>query len=118
MSAAVYNLVIEQGATFQWEITWRDESEDVIPLSGYVARMQVRDRGTQAVILDLTIDNGRVVMDTVNNKIMLEVDASDTADLDFTSAVYDLEVESAGGVVRRLLKGKVTLDREVTRDTP
>jgi uncharacterized lipoprotein NlpE involved in copper resistance len=29
--------------------------------------------------------------------------------------IYDLEIESATGVVTRLIEGKVTLNREITR---
>ena len=41
--------------------------------------------------------------------------ATQSAALDFNSAVYDLEIVSPAGVVTRLVQGTVTLSREVTR---
>ena len=40
--------------------------------------------------------------------------ATDTSNLTFDTAVYDIEIEK-GGLVTRLLQGKIKLSKEVTR---
>jgi hypothetical protein len=47
--------------------------------------------------------------------IELEISAADTADVEAMKAVYDLELESAGGDVTRLLEGEALISPEVTR---
>ena len=40
--AAVYDITIEQGATFRLSLVWKDSSNVPVNLTGYTARMQVR----------------------------------------------------------------------------
>jgi hypothetical protein len=42
MAAGRYSFVIEQGATTNFQINWKDESDSPIDLTGYHARMQIR----------------------------------------------------------------------------
>jgi hypothetical protein len=42
------------------------------------------------------------------------ISATSSSALDFTEAVYDLEITS-GSIVTRILEGKVKLSKEVTR---
>jgi hypothetical protein len=116
MAAGRLNLFIEQGSTFTYTLTLNDESGVAVDLEGYTARMQMR-RTVQSsdVLLELTTANGRIVLTPATGSITLEVDAVTTAALSFPSAVYDLEIESEGGQVTRLLQGGVTLSKEVTR---
>lgn len=88
-----------------------------VNLAGYEARMQVRANLAAAdTILDLTTDpGGGITLGGSEGVITITVDAADTAALNFTSAVYDLELLSPTGVVTRLMEGKVTLKKEVTR---
>ena len=51
-----------------------------------------------------------------NNEIIVTISNADTADMSFSTAVYDLEIESLG-VVTRILQGKIRLSKEVTRST-
>jgi hypothetical protein len=115
MAAGTLNLLIEQGSTFKHKLKLRDKA-GALNLAGYTARMQIRRTvSDSAVLLELTTENGRIVIDAPAGTIELVVDAADTAALNFQSAVYDLETESAGGEVRRILQGNVLLSREVTR---
>lgn len=84
------------------------------PLAGYIARMSIKDRvgGTELLRLDTT--NGRIALDAVNFTITLTVDAATTAALAWVQGVYDLEMESAGGVVTAIVQGNVTVTPEVT----
>lgn len=116
MAAGTYHIICEQGATFTRELTWSDENDQPINLTGYTARMQVRQSvKSTAVVLELTTTNGRVVLYPASGKIVLSLTATETAALPAKSCVYDLELVSAGGVVTRLVEGSFTVRPEVTR---
>jgi hypothetical protein len=117
MTAGKYNITIEQGATFTLPITISDDGV-LRDLTGYTARMKIKETVDDiAVLLSLTTENGRITIaaDQVTDKgeLSLLVTAADTAALDFTSGVYDLEIIS-GSTVTRVLEGKVKLSLEVT----
>ena len=115
--AGTLHITIEQGATFNPVLTWKDQTGTPIDLSGYSARMQVRAEidAADPPLMDLTSVGGELVLGGAAGTITFNVPAATTEALTFETAVYDLEVESAGGVVTRLLKGDVYLSPEVTR---
>ncbi len=86
-----------------------------VDLTGVTARMQIRDKLTSdTVILELTTENGGIVIDTVNYTISIIVSATQTALLSFTSAVYSMELIS-GSTVTPFIQGTITLEKEITR---
>jgi hypothetical protein len=114
--AGLLNITIEQGATFNPVFTWKDELGNPIDLSGFSGRMHIRGEIEDvAPLLEITTANTYMVLGGALGTITLNVPASITAALDFDTAVYDLELESSGGDVTRLLKGSVGLSPEVTR---
>jgi hypothetical protein len=117
MSAAgYYDMIADQGATFSQVITWKSATGTPVNLSGYSARMQVRprvDSSTETLDLSSTGNNPKIVLGGALGTIMITVPAGD---MDFEgSYVYDLEVQSSGGVVTRLLMGRFQCRPEVTR---
>ena len=127
MTAAKKNLTIEQGATWRDSYTLLQPAPtgtpiaDMLPvdLTGHSAKMHVRpDYASATVLLDLSTDNGGIVITPASGTIALYVSAADTAALTFVDApaVYDLELlPPLAGEVVRLLKGTVTLSPEVTK---
>ena len=116
MSAAVYDLYIEQGATFTQPLVWNDGAGDPVDLTGYTARMQFRSSvNSSTVLFSATTENGRIALGGSLGTVDITIDADDTAAFGFVSAVYDLELESASGFVTRLLEGGVEVSKEVTR---
>lgn len=114
MSAGKLNLIIEQGATFDEVLTWKDANDDPINLTNYTARMSIKDDYDGAELLSLTTANQRLVLGGAAGTITFNVSATDTAALTFDEAIYDLELEDSGGVVERLVEGNVKLNRNVT----
>lgn len=88
-----------------------------VPLSNYQsARLQVRKKITDTeTVLSLTTENGGIVLNSQEDKILVTITATQTAQLDFTSAVYDLELVDYAGMVTRFAEGTVLLFDEVTR---
>lgn len=119
MAAGKLDLIIEQGATFKHRLVVKQGTGQSAPpanLTGYTARMQVRlDYDATQVVIALTTENGRLLITALDGIIDMEISATDTAALCFSGAVYDLEIQSSSGEVTRLVEGKVTLSREVTR---
>lgn len=124
MSAGQFNFTntsygrnaIEQGATWDISMVFKDGDGDPVDLTGYTARMMIRKNISDATPqLELSTTNGRIIITAGTGGIQLLVEAEDTADLDFVSGVYDLEIEDSGGVVTRLMEGEIELSKEVTR---
>lgn len=85
-----------------------------VTLTGFVGRMTIRDRIGGTVLVSLTTANGGVVVDAASKTILLVITAAATAAFAWSKGVYDLEMESAGGVVTALLSGAITVTKEVT----
>ena len=114
--AEVYDLEIDQGATFQRRITWKDGNDNPVNLEGYTARMQIRKTiRSSEVIVEATTENGFITLGGAAGTIEISIPADVTKTFDFKRGVYDLELESAGGFVTRLLQGCVYVSAEVTR---
>lgn len=87
-----------------------------VDLTTYTARMQIRDTvDSITTLVSLTTENGGITLGGVAGTISLLITAAATAALTFGTAVYDLEVVTAGGIVTRLFSGAVALSKEVTR---
>lgn len=116
MAASNYKLSIEQGATFEFLCTFKAGTPAVpVDLTGYTARMHVRKKvGAAEALLQLTTENGRIELGGTAGTIRLKLTAVETAALDWTVGVYDLELVAPAGTVRRLLKGTVVVSPEVT----
>lgn len=85
-----------------------------VPLTGYRARMKLVS-GAGVELANLTTENGGIEIDTVKYLIVIKLTSEQTSSLDFTVAKYDLELESPGLEVTRLIEGLAYLSREVTR---
>lgn len=109
-----YNIVCPQGATFSQQLTWII-GETPVDLTGYTARMQVREKHTSTIYnLNLTTENGGITLGGDEGTILITIDANDTGDLVAKEYVYDLELDS-GGEVTRIIEGKFIVTPEVTR---
>ena len=105
----------EQGATFSWVFTLKDNNGVVVDLTGYTARMHVRvTAATASTIIELTTANSRIVLGGTDGTITLALTATETAALTAGSYVYDLELLS-GSSVQRLLEGDFVVTSEVTK---
>jgi hypothetical protein len=112
MAAGNHNFTLEQGSTFDREITVQENSL-ALNLTGYSARMQMRSTHDSASIA-LTF-TAAIASPATAGKINLGATATATAAVEEGIYVYDLEIESSAGSVTRILEGTVTVTPEVTR---
>jgi len=112
-----HNIPIYQGATLRDVTTWRAGTPSVaVDLTGCTARMHVRAKIADTdTLLTLTTENGGIALGGTAGTVTIYLSATATSALTWKSAVYDLEIVFAGGDVRRLLAGSVTVSPEVTR---
>jgi len=120
---AKVDLVIQQGADLYIEMVWRDQFGDLVDLTAYTARMQIRPvKGSLDALASSMGNNPTITLTLGGLTGVIEVDmtASDTTGLSFTRAVYDLEMIDVDGKVTRILEGNVKLSKEVTKlqETP
>jgi hypothetical protein len=131
MAAGRYSFTIEQGATFQLELQYKDANQTPINLTNYSGRMQIRpSAASQTVYLTLSSslnsDGTGLNFSGSNNStspssgsIGIYIASCTSSMLSFDGpAYYDLELYSGSApcpFTIRLLEGQVQLSKEITR---
>jgi hypothetical protein len=104
------NFTIGQGTTWSVTVTYTDVTGTAIDLTGYSVRAEMKRNfsdSTAAQTITCTLT------DAENGVITLSLTAAQTKLLS-GDYLYDLEIQSAGGAISRLLNGTITIDKEVT----
>ena len=128
MSAGRYSFTIEQGATLDFELAYKDSDNDPIDLTGYQGRMQIRPSvGSDTVYITLSssleadgtglnFSGSDSLNPPTSGTIGIFISANSSSQLNFTEAVYDLEIATGSDypIVTRILEGQVKLDKNVT----
>jgi hypothetical protein len=132
MAAGKYSFTIEQGATTDFEIAYKDSANSPIDLTDYTARMQLKPTaGSDITYLTLSSSLGTCgtglnmggssgANPPTSGTIGVFISAHSSSLLTFDNAFYDLEISSGSGVcsvVTRLIEGKVKLVQEITTGT-
>lgn len=126
MSAAVADLVLSQGETFDTNTknwTWK-EGGTPVNITGYSVELEIRRTGATSPSLAVwSTANGKLVVDGPAGKISPNVTAAETAALWEPGLVkdeaghllgsYSLEITSPAGRIQRLLVGRLLLTPKV-----
>jgi len=83
-----------------------------VPLTGFTARMKIKDRIGGTVLATL-VSPTDITIDTANFTITLNISAAASELFTWVKGVYDLEM-ILSGVVTAILTGSVTVTKEVT----
>lgn len=124
MTAAKRNLYIEQGATFNLSFVWNEGTSEAIgapvDLTGCKARMQIRSKQGQPVIVDASSegDSPAIILGDATGAVEVTLTDEMTDLLTIKSGLYDLEIEFPDGTVYRLLEGSVTVSPNITQASP
>lgn len=112
MTAAVYNLVIDQGSDFAVQLALTEDGA-VKDLTGYFGRAQLRSKKTS---IEAAASFSVNILAPSNGVIQMEMSNVITTGLAAGVYYYDLELFTANdGNVTRLLQGQATVTQEVTR---
>ncbi len=128
MSAGRYSFTIEQGATLDFELAYKDSDNNPVDLTGYQGRMQLRPSAgsdikyiTLSSSLDadgtgLNFSGSDGLNPPTSGTIGIFISAESSSLLSFNEAVYDLELATGSEfpIVTRLLEGQVRLSLNVT----
>jgi hypothetical protein len=109
-------ITLEQGATFDHTLTWTAGGTPV-DLTGYTARMQIREEFDSAdPVVSLTSSPAAgLTLGGTAGTIRIVITDEQTAALTIEAGVVDLEVQAPSGSVRKVLRGKVAVIKEVTK---
>lgn len=105
---------LQKSATFSKKFTLQSDCECSIDLTGYTAKMQVRQNFAKTVILELSTTNGRILITPDEGLLELNVSATDTALLPAGKYIYDLYLISADEIVTKLFQGEFVIYDSVT----
>ena len=126
MSAATYNLFIDQGSDFAVDLVIK-ESGSAMDLSNYSGRGQLRSSHTSTDIagyfkVTVTNSSGGALKVELPNGTWTDSSVSPAAsrngskDIAAGQYVYDIEIfTNADAVVKRIMQGTATINPEVTR---
>lgn len=109
---AVYDIQIDQNATFSLQLIWKDALGVVMPLTGATGKMMIKPDITGTAIATLTETSG-IIFNVATGGIELKLTAIQTALLTQPSYIYDLFITSAG-VTTKLLEGRVIVELAVS----
>ena len=106
-TAAVYDVRMTQGDSFVEELTMEDGEGDLLDLSGYTFRSQLRRTADNGLVAEFAISvAGSVVTRSLSPAV--------TAGLSGTY-VHDFQWTDPQGRIRTLLSGEFEIEPEVTR---
>ena len=113
MTAANYNLVIDQGSDYALNLNIK-EAGSVKDLTGYNARAQMRPTKTSSTLSGSFTCT--ILFPASEGNIKMELSNAVSSAMAPGLYYYDLEIYTSGdGIVKRLIQGEVTLNQEVTR---
>lgn len=109
--AGKINLVVEQGASFEFPIEYKEDDAPV-DLTDCVAVCQFKQRVDQT---DVLIQASVVITNPAQGKMVLNIEPSQTLNLTVFEGVWDLIITFPDERVVRLLEGKFKVSRGVSR---
>lgn len=117
--AAKKNFTLEMNAGFRKRLRYKAKSGRPINLTGWTAVMQARATpDSEIVLLNLTTENGGISL-TASGVVEISIEQSILEALTFDTAAFDLVLFSPGTAIdrdrKRLIEGKLTLSRGVSR---
>ena len=109
--SARYDFTIEQGTDWSLPITWKDANDTAIDNTGYVFYLQANSGNT--TVIDLWSPDDGITLGGSDGVITFVLDKTATAALSFDTAAYNVEYTDSQGDRKRLMKGYITLDKDI-----
>ena len=111
MAAGVYNLSIEQGASWEISLEVDLEAGTDMNLTGYIFASKI----AKSHYDDAPVSMGVALVNAEEGKFKLYLSPEQTALFDSAiEYIYDVEITSISGTVTRILQGRATISPGVT----
>lgn len=111
------NFHVDQYASFESTVFWRDDSGFPNLMNDFTAQMQLRQTYDDTLILTLTSEeDGGLTITAAEGRIDIEITPEQSKDFDFVNCKYDLIAIGPDDVVTRIIEGFFTLRKGVTHD--
>jgi hypothetical protein len=126
MAASKYDFSIEQGSSFKMSMVFKNGDGSLMDLSGWSARLMWKTNTNKINIFTTTNTDYSVykfILDEADSNMILYIPADTTENFNFTSAKYDLELQSpdslyspeGGNYNFRALYGVVSITKRFSR---
>lgn len=125
---STYNFTIKRGSTKVFTAQYLDATGSIKNITGYNARMQIREEPTSGITLALsstgsTANYSTLTVTPTSGSVQVYLSAADTNNLSADGYFYDLELYTSNDpysksdpeYVIRLLEGFITTTYNVTR---
>jgi len=109
--AIIANLYIDQGTDYTITVDVTDSAGDILDLTDYTATAQIRKTYTSSS-LSATFTTS---ITAAAGQVTISLTDTQTSALEAGRYVYDLNIESAGGVKTRVIEGQAVVTPGVTR---
>ena len=107
---AIYaNITADQGSAFDSTVDVTDTNGDPVDLTSYTARGQIRKTYTSSTAIDFNTTKNS------SGEIGLSLTSTQTGNMKAGRYVYDVEIESAAGIVTRVVEGQFEITPRVTK---
>ena len=111
--AAIANLSLDQGATFNSDVTVKDANGNAFNLTGYTASAKMA-KGYSSTRTRTTI-TCTVAADATTGIVTMSLTADQTAALEEGRYLYDLEIlQTSSSTITRVIEGIITVRPQVS----
>jgi hypothetical protein len=112
MSAGYQDLFLEQGTTFNTQLTLNDVYGNPYDLTGYRIASQARRSYYSS---NATITFATSIYNANTGTIILGLDSANSANVPTGTLLYDVIIKDSSNNVTRVLEGRVFVDPMITR---
>jgi hypothetical protein len=115
--AVTYNTVIDQGADWFINFTYKQPNGSPVNITGYTAALQIRTSPlARTAVLTLESPSSGITITGASGLLECHATAAQTATIVNGKYAYDIEITAPiTGVVTRLVQGTVEVSPQVTR---
>lgn len=105
---------IDQYASFQTTVTWKDDDGTPINMTGYSVKMDIKTGYDGDLIVGLTSADDSIDLNEAAGQMTVTLTPVQTGAFSFVRAFYDIVVTSPTGFATRILEGTFLLNKGIT----
>lgn len=109
------NFILRRGSTLRRTLTWYQDERQTTPvdLTGYDAKMQIRDL-SGVLVIELSVFNGGITLGGAAGTISLYISDTASGAVVEDKCIYDLEMTATNGDVIPLVAGSFSFQDQIT----